>query len=229
MDKTVDERSIVAYLKDHPDFFKTHHYILEELAIPHPCGGVVSLIERQVEVLQERIRTANNKTQEMMNIARDNNTLSEKIQLLTLELIKARLELSPLVQTFHEELHQYFKIEMSNLLMFSTANFSAKLKLAGLQHLDRKNPWVIDLERIFESPEPICGQFKPEQIAEMFPIQVGRIGSVALVPLFTAYRQLGILALGSIDKEHFNPNMGTHFLSYLGAVLTLLLDPLIKP
>lgn len=229
MDRTLDEQAIVAYLKDHPDFFKTHYDILEELVIPHPCGGVVSLIERQVEVLQMRLRTANDKTQEMITIARENNKLSEKVQLLTLELIKSRLELSHLVQTFHGKLHEHFKIEMSNLLMFGASNFSKNLKLTGLQHLERKTPWVIDLERIFESPDPICGQFQPDQIAKMFPIQVGRIGSVALVPLFTAYRQLGILALGSVDKEHFHPHMGTHFLSYLGAVLTQLFDPLLKP
>ncbi len=44
---------IIAYLRDHPDFFVTYADILSELKIPHDiAGNVASLIEYQVAQLR---------------------------------------------------------------------------------------------------------------------------------------------------------------------------------
>ena len=55
--KSVDEIELTAmqvadYLKAHPDFFIEHVQLLEHLSIPHPSGGAVSLISKQLELFR---------------------------------------------------------------------------------------------------------------------------------------------------------------------------------
>ena len=222
-----DDAAVVRFLETTPDFFQHHPELLDDLSIPHGARGATSLIEHQVQRLKDRNRAARQQMLELIEIARENDQLSEKIQQVTLELVGARQELTHLVLTLHEVLHWHFEIDTSQLLIMDPPFSRDEVELNGFGQIHSKQPWVIDLERVFESPEPICGRFKPEQTFEIFNFQVGSIGSVALVPLSSDKRRIGLLALGSADRDHFHPTMGTHFLRFLGGVLSLLLEPLI--
>ncbi|MDH3326971.1 MAG: DUF484 family protein, partial [Gammaproteobacteria bacterium] len=41
-------KDVEVYLDKHPEFFQEYPELLVELKVPHPSGGAVSLIERQV-------------------------------------------------------------------------------------------------------------------------------------------------------------------------------------
>ena len=49
-----EERGIVRFLRDHPDFFERHPELLADMLLPHETGSAVSLVERQVSVLREQ-------------------------------------------------------------------------------------------------------------------------------------------------------------------------------
>ena len=51
-----DADQVAAYLLLNPDFLESHPQVFEALDVPHPTGGAVSLVERQVAVLRERNR-----------------------------------------------------------------------------------------------------------------------------------------------------------------------------
>ena len=53
----IDGEQLALFLRDNPDFFDAHGELLRELKLSHPQPGgpVVSLVERQLHALRERI------------------------------------------------------------------------------------------------------------------------------------------------------------------------------
>ena len=87
--ETIEEQAVVQYLHRNADFFEHHPQLLARLRLQHPRNGsTVSLIERQVEVLREKIQTQEQKLAEFVHVARDNNVLAEKIHRFTRRLLR---------------------------------------------------------------------------------------------------------------------------------------------
>jgi uncharacterized protein len=64
--------------------------------------------------------------------------------------------------------------------------------------------------------EPISGRLSADRLQRLFGAQAVHIKSAALMPL----GELGLLALGSRDPDHFQPGMGTLFLKMIAATVT---------
>jgi uncharacterized protein YigA (DUF484 family) len=64
--------------------------------------------------------------------------------------------------------------------------------------------------------EPISGRLSADRLQRLFGMQAPLIKSAALMPL----GDLGLLALGSRDADHFQPGMGTLFLKMIAATVT---------
>ena len=76
----IDEDSIADYLQRNPDFFDRHASLLTRLKLSHNRGAAtVSLIERQVVALREKSQTLEARLRELIDVARSNDVLSEKI------------------------------------------------------------------------------------------------------------------------------------------------------
>src|SRR5580698_4779025 len=85
----IEEQAVAQYLHRNPDFFEQHPQLLARLRLQHPRNGAtVSLIERQVEVLREKIQTQEQKLAEFVHVARANNLLAEKIHRFTRRLLR---------------------------------------------------------------------------------------------------------------------------------------------
>ena len=84
--------AVVQYLQATPDFFERHAALLAKLRLPHTrsSGQTVSLIERQVDVLRERNQGLERKLKELVDVARSNAQLTEKIHRFARRLIRAR-------------------------------------------------------------------------------------------------------------------------------------------
>src|SRR5580700_11932789 len=89
---TVNDASVANYLSTYPDFFERNAALLAKLRLPHlrDSGATVSLVERQVEVLRERNQSLERKLKELVDVARSNDALAERIHRLTQRLIRAR-------------------------------------------------------------------------------------------------------------------------------------------
>src|SRR5579862_2581245 len=85
----IDEQAVAQYLHRNADFFEHHPQLLARMRLQHPRNGAtVSLIERQVEVLREKIQTQDVKLAEFVRVARANNVLAEKIHRFTRRLLR---------------------------------------------------------------------------------------------------------------------------------------------
>ena len=74
-------------------------------------------------------------------------------------------------------------------------------------------------ESLFASGKPRCGQARDSQREFLFGPEGLEMGSVALVPLGEK-GSVGLLALGSADRDRFHPGMSTEFLARLADLIT---------
>jgi uncharacterized protein YigA (DUF484 family) len=81
------------------------------------------------------------------------------------------------------------------------------------------DPNLKSFESLFASGKPRCGQARDSQRDFLFGADANDIGSVALVPLGEK-GSVGLLALGSTDRDRFHPGMSTEFLARLGDLIT---------
>ncbi|MEJ2464922.1 MAG: DUF484 family protein [Candidatus Thiodiazotropha sp.] len=214
------ESQVADYLSEHPDFFLHHPNLLGEIEIPHESGAAVSLIERQVESLRKQLSETRQQLNEVMEVARHNHSLQERMHRLTLELIDAAT-FDEVLNALEDELHDDFKADAMELRLFSSSRVD--------EHFEGKiNDQIETFQNFFDQTQPICGQLEPEQLNYIFGADSDRIASTALIPL-KSDGVLGLLAIGSVDAKRFAPHHGTDFLTRLGEIISRTLQAVSLP
>ncbi len=215
--QTLDtEQQLVELLKEHPDILVQNPSLLAVLEIPHQSGQAVSLIERQVGVLRDKVQASEKRLRELMDIARDNQRLAESRHRLAVNLLGAR------------DLDDVVSIVLDELGNELGADFSAiRLTTADEEKLNNKPEFFIEsnteelkaFSTMMDNRKPVCGRCTEEQITFMFGDDAEQIGSAAIIPLI-AGEKLGLLALGGKDEQRFNIAMGTDFLTQIGELVS---------
>lgn len=208
------EAEVVAWLHDHPEFFTHHPELVESLRIPHPCRPAVSLLEYQNRLLRERSQRLHDKLLELVDIARDNDRLAERVQRLALGLLDARGGLDELLHGVKAILRDEFKADCVALCL-------AAPQAAGLSAVGEwLRPDVVGLfDAVFRAGRPQCSRLSLEQAAALFSEGAGDAASAALIPLDGEVWR-GLLAVGSRDANRFHPGVGTLFLERIGQLVS---------
>lgn len=213
------EEAIARYLASHPDFFERHDAVLARLKIPHERGAsTISLVERQVVVLREKIHKLESRLHELVAVARANDALADKIHQLARRLIRTRGG-AGILGVLEQSLREDFGA--SHWLLVVTRPDGEGLPGVTSRHLKLVAPGAAELktfETFFESGRPRCGQIRDTQRNYLFGNDTDEIASVALVPIGPA-ASLGLLAIGSPDSERFHPTMSTDFLARIGELI----------
>jgi uncharacterized protein YigA (DUF484 family) len=216
----LEEKTVADYLRDNPDFFQNNTSLLAMLRIPHTCGTAVSLVEHQVKVLRDQNRQLKRKLMDLVQVARDNNRLSERMHQLTLGLVNAGT-LETLLDTLREHLQGEFSADTVTIRLAGLPE--ARARECGAEPFTAGAPELEHFESFYKSCKPQCGRFKPEQLAYLFGEQAPAVGSAAVIPLGVD-GATGLLAIGSQETNRFHPGMGTLFLTHLGELLDSLLS-----
>lgn len=216
-----EERHIGAYLRQNPDFFVRNEALLAHLRLPHARGSAaVSLIERQVEVLREKNQNLESKLTELISIARGNDELAQKIHRYTRRLMLARSR-REVVDQLEKSLREDFETFHSTLVLFGAAGAGLE-PTRFVQLVERNDTALAGFESLLSSGKPRCGQVRDSQREFLFGSESGGIASLALVPLGVEPAiggAIGLLALGSPDRDRFHPGMSTEFLARMGELL----------
>jgi uncharacterized protein len=217
--QTDDER-IERFLTLNPDFFERHQALLARMRLPHVrTGSTVSLVERQVEVLRDQKSDADRRLAEFIAVARANDQLAERIHRFTRRLLRAATPAAALT-AIEASLREDF--DAFNSVLVLTAPVES-LRNTELEPFLRKLPGDDANMRTFEAllatGKPRCGQVRDTQRDFLFGPEAASIGSVALVPLGDG-GSIGLLALGSAERERFHPGMSTEFLKRMGELIT---------
>jgi uncharacterized protein YigA (DUF484 family) len=219
-DLDLNDMRVAEYLQKHPDFFERNGPLLGRLRLPHMRdAGTVSLVERQVEVLRERNQTLERKLSELVDVARANDVLADRIHRLSQRLIRARSLLES-IDAVEASLREDFDA-MHAVLVLGAGEARGLDSAAGrfLRIDDLTGPNLRSFDTLMQSGKPRCGQIRDAQRDYLFGKDSIAIGSVALTPLGPK-GTLGILAIGASDRERFHPAMSTEFLDLVTYALS---------
>jgi uncharacterized protein len=215
------DASVAEYLQTYPDFFERNSALLAKLRLPHlrDVGATVSLVERQVEVLRDRNQSLERKLRELVDVARANDTLADRIHRLSQRLIRARTMLET-INAIETSLREDFDAMHSVLVLFLEQARGLESEAGRfLRSGSAADADIKTFESLMQSGKPRCGQVRDAQRDYLFGKDSVEIGSVALTPLGPK-GELGILAIGASDAERFHPAMSTEFLSRIGELVT---------
>ncbi|MBD5801211.1 hypothetical protein AZOA_06180 [Azoarcus sp. Aa7] len=202
---------VARYLKEHPDFLAEHGELFTQLTVPHPHGGqAISLAERQLHALRDKIRLLEGKLAELIRFGEENDEIGEKVHRLTLALLEAE-DYETLRHALFENLRDDFSVPSIALRIWNSV-----LTREG----DDFAP-VSEAVRFFagDMRHPHCGAPVNLEVLEWFGDASAHVRSVALIPLRRDAQVFGLLALGSQESERFYPEMGTLYVSRIGDIV----------
>lgn len=213
----ISEAVITNYLQAHPDFFERHPKLLETLRLPHRTGGpAISLVERQVAVLRQNNLKLERKLRDLVEVARSNDELAARIHRLAL-LLMHRVDRHEIVDCLEEQLRLSFKADRAVLVLFDQPGELAESRF--LRVTAKADDSMAPFRTFLDSGTPRCGRVRDAQYRFLFGDDDVEIGSVALLPLGRG-SELGFLAIGNRDVDHFHPGKSIDFLAKLGDLIT---------
>jgi uncharacterized protein len=214
----VNEAQVIAYLRLHPDFFEENAQLLSDLHVRHESGGAISLVERQVAILRERNMVMRRRINELMQTAKNNDELFGKTRTLTLELLQ--------VASWHELNEVLATYVLTDFHADFVCCHLADVPVS-LDHI-RSHTGPLPHERFVRGNYPVCSTLRFEELKSLFPSVAhdpGRAvdfrgeGSAVMAPL-SLEAPRGCLAIGRRDPQGFTPDMDTLFVTYIGEVLS---------
>ena len=222
---TTEEQAVSQYLQHNVDFFERHPQLLARMRLQHPRNAsTVSLIERQVEVLRDKYEAQEQKLAEFVRVARANNLLAEKIHRFTRRLLTTSSR-GQVITEIEASLREDFDTIQAVLVLATSREPLVPDTDRFVRSVSAEDPNYRSFESLFASGKPRCGQIRDSQREFLFSGEATDIGSVALVPL-GGNPAVGLLALGSVDRDRFHPGMSIEFLSRIGELIT---DALARP
>ncbi|NND90674.1 MAG: DUF484 family protein [Granulosicoccus sp.] len=241
--------AVLSFLTRNPEFFVNNQDILPRLKIPHDAGNAVSLIEKQVSVLRGKCSTLENSLRDLIAVARENESLHQRLHVLIQEVISATT-LEQIVSLTRSSLRENFNADDVHLLLVaskpkrastrksskaSEASKSSKTSAAsaatrtrrartskpveGMRIIAHNHKSLNLFSELFECGETVCGLPSEDHLSCLVGKDYANIASAALIPL-QHERSLGIVMLTSRDESRFASGKGVMFLNQLGQLLS---------
>ncbi len=216
----VSEDAIAHYLERHPEFFERHGELLTQLKLPHFSGGAAtSLVEKQVEILRQRNRKLEARLIDLVEIARVNTDVSDRIHQLAVRLL-ALGDPREILEVVEASLREDFEADLSMIVLFGQGEMYEQLpRTHYFRSIARDDPAIRAFATFMATGKPRCGHLRDAQRNFLFGHNNSELGSAALIPLGD-HASVGLLAIGSRDENHFNPAMGTEFLARIGELVS---------
>ena len=204
----MNPQDIIDFLNTNPGFFDEHPDLLAKLSVPHPTNGqAISLTERQLLTLREKLAQVQGKLAELVNFGEENDVIADKVHRLTLSLIQAD-SFESVAQETYTHLQDDFAVPHVVLRIWNSI-----LKRPGEEFVD-----VSEDMRFFAADlrHPYCGPAVSPEVLAWFGSSSKFISSYALIPLRRDAQIFGMLALGSEDPQRFFQEMGTMYVERIG-------------
>ncbi len=207
----MNPNDIIDFLNANPQFFEEHPDLLEQLSVPHPTSGnTISLSERQILTLREKLAQVQEKLAELVSFGEENDVIAEKVHRLTLSLMLSD-DFEAVNFAVYNHLQEDFAIPHVALRIWNSI-------------LKRDSPEFVEVSeelRFFAADlrQPYCGPAQYPEVLAWFGNAASHLGSLALIPLRRDAQIFGMLALGSEDPERFFPEMGTLYVERIGQLV----------
>jgi uncharacterized protein YigA (DUF484 family) len=216
----ITETDIANYLANTPGFFERHAELLGSVQLTSPHGQrAVSLQERQMEMLRDRIKGLEHKIVEMIRNSQENVAIADRLHRWTRALFLTG-EPQALPQTLVAELKHQFLIPQAAIRVWGADAAFADEVFSG--------PVGDDVKSFADSLSvPYCGVNAGFEAVGWLD-DAATVMSVALIPLRHGDDSFGLLVLGSPDPTRYSADMGTEFLMRIGEVASAALSRLLR-
>jgi uncharacterized protein YigA (DUF484 family) len=209
----ITEHDIASYLAQTPGFFERHAELLASIQLTSPHGlRAVSLQERQMEMLRERIKGLERRVMDMLRHGQENVVIADRLHRWTCAALRAH-DPATLPAILLGTLQREFMIPHAALRLWGVAADYAELPCA--------RPVSEDAQVFTASlTQPYCGLNSGFEAAGWIDAAESPVMSLALIPLRLgeAPRAFGLLVLGSPDPARYSADMGTDFLARVGEI-----------
>ena len=208
----ITEADIANYLANTPGFFERHAELLSSIQLTSPHGPrAVSLQERQMDLLRERLKGFEHKIMEMIRHGQENAAIADRLHRYTRSLL-ITTDATALPDVLVRELMHQFLIPQAGIRVWGAAAEHAALPFAREVSADARS-FASSLSL------PYCGANAGFEAATWLE-DPSTIASLALIPLRhgSSTDAFGLLVLGSPDPTRFAADMGTEFLMRIGEI-----------
>lgn len=214
----MNHTEVAQFLSTNPHFFEEHAELLGTIKLSSPLlGRAVSLQERQMEIMRDKYRHLELRLSELLHLAHENDNAINKFQRWTNSLLSARKDVE-LPRVLTTNLQEFFSLPHATLRLWNVAD-------------EYQDAWfarpVSEDIRLFARGlhAPFCGENKDFEAATWIDAPVA---SLAMLPLRANEEVIGLLVLGSPEKNRYTSNMATHFLTQIADSSSAALAYLIK-
>jgi uncharacterized protein YigA (DUF484 family) len=217
----ITETDIANYLANSPGFFERHAELLGSVQLTSPHGQrAVSLQERQMEMLRDKIKGLEHKFIEMMRNGQENMAVADKLHRWT-EALMLTANAAELPDVLVRELLAQFMIPQGAIRVWGAAEAFSSLAFARPVGDDAKS-FASSLST------PYCGANAGFEAVEWLD-EPSTVRSMAMIPIRdrTSPIAFGLLVLASPDPTRYSADMGTDFLNRIGEIASAALSRLL--
>ena len=218
----ITEDDIANYLANTPAFFERHAELLGSVQLTSPHGQrAVSLQERQMEMLRDKIKGLESKLIEMIRHGQDNVAIADKLHRWTRALMLTT-HAGEVPGVLVSQLMHEFLIPQAGIRIWGAAS--------EFDGLDFARPVSADVRSLAGSLTlPYCGINSGFEAAQWLDDAQAAM-SLAMIPLRHGANgdAVGMLVLASPDPTRYTADMGTDFLMRIGEVASASLSRLMK-
>jgi uncharacterized protein YigA (DUF484 family) len=208
----ITEADIANYLANTPGFFERHAELLSAIQLTSPHGQrAVSLQERQMEMLREKIKGLEGKLIEMIRNGQENVAIADRLHRWTRALMLTA-NAAELPGVLVRELMHQFLIPQAAIRVWGVADaYEVLPETQGVSEDTKSFATSLSL--------PYCGANSGFEAARWFDDSKSVV-SMAMIPLRpgTEAPAFGLLVLGSPDPTRYSVDMGTDFLLRIGDI-----------
>jgi len=206
----ITEQDIAEYLANNPAFFERHAELLHTVQLTSPHGQrAVSLQERQMEMLRDKIKGLEGKIIEMIRHGQENVAIADKLHRWTRALMLTA-DPGELPEVLTRELMHHFMIPQAGIRVWGAAEAFANRPFA--------RPVSTDVKILTTSLTlPYCGVNSGFEAVQWLD-EPETAMSLAMIPLRhgATIEAFGMLVLASPDPTRYTADMGTEFLQRIG-------------
>ncbi|WP_435951601.1 DUF484 domain-containing protein [Dryocola sp. BD626] len=215
----LDDSAVAEYLQRHPEFFIRNAQLVEQMQVPHPVRGTVSLVEWHMA----RSRNHINFLEENMTLLMEQASANEGLFYRLLKL-QGRLASATSLQEMLNRLHRWARemgLAGANVRLFADRwRIGAPSDFTHLG-LNRQAFEPLRIQRLGDA-QHYLGPLNGPELLVVLP-QAKAIGSVAM-SLMGNDADLGVLLFSSRDAQHYQQGQGTQLLHELALMLPDLLE-----
>lgn len=209
----ITEDDIANYLIHTPGFFERQAQLLASIQLTSPHGQrAVSLQERQMEMLRDKIKGLERRIIEMIRHGQENEAIADRLHQWVHTVLLAH-EDTTLADVLLNALRDRFLIPVAAVRLWSTESHPLHEHLKELACTQD----VSDDVRSFAGSltHPYCGINSNFEAAKWLD-DAHTITSLAMIPLRHEGECFGLLVLGSPDPTRYTAEMGVEFLEQVG-------------